>query len=92
MPNYDFDLITIGGGSGGVRGVALLRPSVTAKKVAVIENLRIGGTCVMRGCVPKKLLVYGAHFAHDFEDAEGYGWGHRRDQPQLVKADGGKDR
>ena len=73
MPNYDFDLITIGGGSGGVRA-SRFAAQRHGKKVVVIENLRIGGTCVMRGCVPKKLLVYGAHFAHDFEDAEGYGW------------------
>ncbi len=73
MPKYDYDLITIGGGSGGVR-TSRFAAQRHGKKVAVIENLRIGGTCVMRGCVPKKLLVYGAHFAHDFEDAEGYGW------------------
>ena len=73
MPNYDYDLITIGGGSGGVR-TSRFAAQRHSKKVAVIENLRIGGTCVMRGCVPKKLLVYAAHFAHDFEDAEGYGW------------------
>lgn len=69
---YDYDLITIGAGSGGVR--ASRRAAALGRKVAVIENLRVGGTCVMRGCVPKKLLVLGSHFGEDFEDAEGYGW------------------
>lgn len=73
MPQYDYDLITIGGGSGGVRA-SRFAASTYGTKVAVVENMRIGGTCVMRGCVPKKLLVYGAHFAEDFEDAGGYGW------------------
>ena len=73
MPQYDYDLITIGGGSGGVRASRFAAAQYGAK-TAVVENLRIGGTCVMRGCVPKKLLVYGAHFAEDFEDARGYGW------------------
>lgn len=73
MAEYDYDLITIGGGSGGVRA-SRFAAQRHGKKVAIIENMRIGGTCVMRGCVPKKLLVYGAHFAHDFEDAAGFGW------------------
>lgn len=73
MSDYDFDLITIGGGSGGVRA-SRFAASTYGVKTAVVENMRIGGTCVMRGCVPKKLLVYGAHFAEDFEDAAGYGW------------------
>jgi glutathione reductase (NADPH) len=72
MAKYDYDLITIGAGSGGVR--ASRRAAAMGKRVAVIENLRVGGTCVMRGCVPKKLLVIGSHFADDFEDAPGYGW------------------
>ncbi len=72
MTAYDYDLITIGAGSGGVR--ASRRAAARGKKVAIIENLRVGGTCVMRGCVPKKLLVIGSHFAEDFEDAQGYGW------------------
>jgi len=72
MPQYDYDLITIGAGSGGVRASRLA--GKYGARVAVIENSRLGGTCVMRGCVPKKLLVYGAHFAHLFEDAVGFGW------------------
>lgn len=72
MAKYDYDLITIGAGSGGVR--ASRRASAIGKKVAIIENMRVGGTCVMRGCVPKKLLVIAGHFANDFEDAVGYGW------------------
>lgn len=74
MPQYDYDLITIGGGSGGVRA-SRFAAATYGVKTAVVENLRIGGTCVMRGCVPKKLLVYASHFAEDFEDAAGYGWG-----------------
>ena len=83
---YDYDLITIGGGSGGVRA-SRFAAQRHGKKVAVIENLRIGGTCVMRGCVPKKLLVYAAHFAHDFEDSEGFGWqlgDNTHDWPALI--------
>jgi glutathione reductase (NADPH) len=72
MSLYDYDLITIGAGSGGVRASRMA--AATGARVAVIESMRIGGTCVMRGCVPKKLLVYGAHFAHEFEDAVGFGW------------------
>src|SRR3990167_3827219 len=72
MPKYDYDLVTIGAGSGGVR--ASRRSAGLGARVAVVENLRVGGTCVMRGCVPKKLLVLGSHFAEDFEDAKGFGW------------------
>ncbi|MCF8479792.1 MAG: glutathione-disulfide reductase [Rhodospirillum sp.] len=72
MAQYDYDLVTIGAGSGGVRASRLA--GSYGARVAVVESSRIGGTCVMRGCVPKKLLVYGAHFAHDLEDAAGYGW------------------
>jgi len=72
MARYDYDLVTIGAGSGGVR--ASRRSANFGARVAVIENLRVGGTCVMRGCVPKKLLVLGSHFAEDFADARGYGW------------------
>ena len=72
MAKFDFDLITLGAGSGGVRASRLA--GGYGARVAVIEESRLGGTCVMRGCVPKKLLVYGAHFAEDFEDARGFGW------------------
>ena len=72
MASYDYDLITIGAGSGGVRASRLA--AQFGARVAVCENSRVGGTCVIRGCVPKKLFVYGAHFADDFEDAAGYGW------------------
>ncbi len=73
MTDFDYDLIAVGGGSGGVRA-ARFAASRHGVKAAVIESTRIGGTCVMRGCVPKKLLVHGARFADDFEDARGYGW------------------
>ena len=72
MSEFDYDLITIGAGSGGVRASRL--SSGFGARVVIVENSRVGGTCVMRGCVPKKLLVYGSHFAHDFEDARGFGW------------------
>ncbi len=69
---YDYDLYVIGAGSGGVR---CSRIAATAgARVAVCEDDRVGGTCVIRGCVPKKLLVYGSHFSEEFEDAAGYGW------------------
>ena len=69
---YDYDLFVIGAGSGGVRA-ARMSASYGAR-VAVAEDYRVGGTCVIRGCVPKKLLSYAAHFHEDFEDARGFGW------------------
>src|SRR5690242_10588183 len=72
MPRYDFDLFTIGAGSGGV--AASRRAGSYGARVAICEEGRVGGTCVVRGCVPKKLLVYGAHFREAFDDARGYGW------------------
>ena len=72
MTNYDFDLITIGAGSGGVRASRIAAGH--GAKVAIIEEDRPGGTCVLRGCVPKKLLVYGAAFSADLDDAIGFGW------------------
>jgi glutathione reductase (NADPH) len=72
MAEYDYDLFTIGGGSGGVRASRVA--AGLGARVAVAEDHRYGGTCVIRGCVPKKLLTYAAHFAQDFEDAAGYGW------------------
>jgi len=83
---YDYDLITIGAGSGGVRA-SRIAASWYGARVAVVESSRLGGTCVMRGCVPKKLLVYGAHVAEEMEDAAGYGWtfeGARHDWPTLI--------
>src|SRR5499427_8727220 len=72
MPRYDFDMFTIGAGSGGV--ASSRRAGSYGARVAICEELRVGGTCVLRGCVPKKLLVYGAQFADAFADAEGFGW------------------
>lgn len=69
---YDYDLFVIGAGSGGVRASRIA--SAHGAKVAVAEEFRVGGTCVIRGCVPKKLLVYGSHFAEDLKDAEKFGW------------------
>ncbi|MBX3563046.1 MAG: glutathione-disulfide reductase [Sphingomonas sp.] len=72
MADYDYDLFVIGAGSGGVRASRIA--SAHGAKVAVAEEFRVGGTCVIRGCVPKKLLVYGAHFAEDLKDAKRFGW------------------
>ncbi len=78
MASYDFDLFTIGGGSGGVRASRLAAGD--GKRVGVAEERTLGGTCVNVGCIPKKLLVYASEFADDFEDAAGFGWtvGERR--------------
>ena len=72
MSSYDFDLLVIGAGSGGVRASRIAAGH--GARVAVAEEYRVGGTCVIRGCVPKKLLVYGSHFAEDLEDARRFGW------------------
>ncbi|MFN3727077.1 MAG: glutathione-disulfide reductase [Allosphingosinicella sp.] len=73
MPaTYDYDLFVIGGGSGGVRASRVA--AAHGARVALAEEFRLGGTCVIRGCVPKKLLVYGAHFAEDLQDARRFGW------------------
>lgn len=69
---FDFDLLIVGAGSGGVRAARIAAGH--GAKVAIVEEHQIGGTCVIRGCVPKKLLVYGAHFAEDLEDARRFGW------------------
>jgi glutathione reductase (NADPH) len=71
MP-YDYDLFVIGAGSGGVRASRIAAGH--GARVGICEDYRVGGTCVIRGCVPKKLLVYGSKFAHEFEDAAAYGW------------------
>ncbi len=72
MSSYDYDLFVIGGGSGGVRAARVA--AAHGARVALAEEHRVGGTCVIRGCVPKKLLVYGAHFAEDIADARRFGW------------------
>ncbi|MCT8991754.1 glutathione-disulfide reductase [Chelativorans sp. SCAU2101] len=85
MPKFDFDLFVIGGGSGGVRAGRLA--ASMGKRVAIAEEYRFGGTCVIRGCVPKKLFVYASQFPEHFQDAAGYGWtvGETRfDWPLLV--------
>ncbi|QQN62313.1 glutathione-disulfide reductase [Bradyrhizobium diazoefficiens] len=69
---FDTDLFVIGGGSGGVRAARIAAGH--GARVMLAEEHRVGGTCVIRGCVPKKLLVYASRFAHDFRDAEGFGW------------------
>lgn len=72
MSDFDYDLFVIGAGSGGVRASRVAASH--GARVAVAEEYRVGGTCVIRGCVPKKLLVYGAHFAEDLKDARHFGW------------------
>ncbi len=72
MPEFDFDLFVIGAGSGGVRASRVAAGH--GAKVGIAEEYRVGGTCIIRGCVPKKLLVYGAHFAEDLRDARRFGW------------------
>lgn len=69
---YDYDLFVIGAGSGGVRAARLT--ALGGKRVAVAEEFRVGGTCVVRGCVPKKFMVYASEFSSAFKTAEGYGW------------------
>lgn len=70
--DFDFDLFVIGAGSGGVRAARIAAQH--GARVAVAEEYRVGGTCVIRGCVPKKMLVYGAHFAEDLHEAASFGW------------------
>jgi len=72
VAQYDYDLFVIGAGSGGVRAARLA--AMSGAKVAVAEEHRVGGTCVIRGCVPKKFMVYAAEFAHHFKTAKSYGW------------------
>ncbi|MBA2919560.1 glutathione-disulfide reductase [Sphingomonas sp. MAH-20] len=78
MADFDYDLFVIGGGSGGVRAARVA--AAHGARVALAEEHKVGGTCVIRGCVPKKLLVYGAHFAEDLADARRFGW----DVPQCA--------
>ncbi|MBV8977384.1 MAG: glutathione-disulfide reductase [Alphaproteobacteria bacterium] len=85
MAKFDYDLFVIGGGSGGVRASRMA--AMSGARVALAEEYRMGGTCVIRGCIPKKLFVYASQFGEEFHDAEGYGWsvGERRfDWPTLI--------
>ena len=72
MAEYDYDLFVVGAGSGGVRAARVA--GELGARVAIAESSRLGGTCVNLGCIPKKLFVYGSHFAYDLADARGYGW------------------
>jgi glutathione reductase (NADPH) len=90
MAEFDYDFFVIGAGSGGVASAR--RAASYGARVAIAESVRVGGTCVLRGCVPKKLLIYGVHFHEEFEDARGYGWtidNARLDWGKLIAA---KDR
>src|SRR5450432_1766509 len=85
MSKYDYDLFVIGGGSGGVRASRMA--ALAGAKVALAEEWRMGGTCVIRGCIPKKLLVYASQFSENVMDAKGYGWDFgdaRFDWPTLI--------
>ena len=85
MAEYDYDLFVIGAGSGGVRAARLA--SELGARVGVAEEYRVGGTCVIRGCVPKKLLVYGSQYGSEFVDARAFGWACqdlRFDWPTLI--------
>ena len=87
MPEFDYDLFVIGAGSGGVRAARIAASH--GARVAIVEEYRIGGTCVIRGCVPKKLLVYASRFKNEFDDAAGFGWstgGARFDWQSLIAA------
>ncbi|MGE0849149.1 MAG: glutathione-disulfide reductase [Hyphomicrobiaceae bacterium] len=87
MSKFDYDLFVIGGGSGGVRAARIAAGH--GAKVALAEEYRLGGTCVIRGCVPKKLLVYASRFRDEFEDAVGFGWSVPEptfDWPTLIAA------
>ena len=83
MAGYDVDLFVIGAGSGGVRAARVA--AAHGAKVMIAEEFRIGGTCVIRGCVPKKLLVYASRYKDHFEDAAGFGWNSCRALLRLAK-------
>ena len=90
MSQFDFDLFVIGAGSGGVRAARIA--AGYGASVGICDDDRVGGTCVIRGCVPKKLLSYAAHFREDVEDAAGFGWAAPKPDfswPRLIAA---KDR
>ena len=84
---YDYDFFVIGAGSGGVRASRMA--SSYGAKVGICEDYRVGGTCVIRGCVPKKLFVYASEYAEDFQDSQGFGWSeaqHNFDWTRLIAA------
>jgi glutathione reductase (NADPH) len=72
LPKFDFDLFVLGAGSGGVRAARMA--ALSGAKVGIAEEHRVGGTCVIRGCIPKKFMVYASEFSNHFKAAEGYGW------------------
>jgi len=85
LANYDYDLFVIGAGSGGVRAARLA--AMTGARVGVAEEHRVGGTCVIRGCVPKKFMVYASEVSQQLKVAEGYGWSHAEhsfDWPKFI--------
>src|SRR5206468_9522267 len=84
VPTFDYDLYVIGAGSGGVRAARIAAGH--GAKVGIAEADRVGGTCVIRGCIPKKLMAYAGHYSGDFEDAVGFGWTveARFDWPTLI--------
>ena len=90
MSSFDFDLFVIGAGSGGVRASRVA--AGLGARVGIAESDRVGGTCVIRGCIPKKLLSYAAHFHEDFEDAAGYGWTVERSDFSWPRLIANKDR
>ena len=89
MTQFDYDLFVIGAGSGGVRAARLA--ANTGAKVGVAEEYRVGGTCVIRGCVPKKLFVYASEYGHGFQDAQGFGWSAENVQFSWSKLIANKD-
>src|ERR1700751_3765056 len=85
MAEFDINLFVIGGGVGGVLAARIA--ALHGARVMIAEEYRMGGTCVIRGCVPKKLLVYASHIHHEIEDAAGFGWTigpHSFDWPTLI--------
>src|SRR5579862_3195849 len=87
MAKFDYDLFVIGAGSGGVRAARLA--AISGARVGIAEEHRVGGTCVIRGCVPKKFMVYASEFASHFKAAEGFGWSKvdsTFDWPRFIEA------